>query len=297
MNQLTFILPARRRVGVAVALAMLVPAAAPAGAAALPTLERGDRGHSVKRLQRALHLRADGVFGRGTARAVRRFQRRHHLHADGVVGASTWRALRRGTARGGARGGRARSVRLLQRRLGIASDGVFGPGTARAVRRFQRGRGLTADGIVGPGTWAALGIRGGRPVLKRARLRGSHTRSGIPAAVHRAVAAADRIAGSPYRFGGGHRTFSDSGYDCSGSVSYVLHGAGRLGSPLDSGRLMNYGSPGRGRWITIYANPGHAYMMIRGRRYDTTGRSSNGSRWQPSHRSTAGYVVRHPPGL
>jgi len=115
--------------------------------------------------------------------------------------------------------------------------------------------------------------------------------------VARAIAAANRIAGRPYRFGGGHRSFSDSGYDCSGSVSYVLHGAGRLGSPLDSSALMSYGAPGRGRWITVYANPGHAYMVIRGRRYDTTGRSQTGSRWQPADRSSAGYVVRHPPGL
>jgi hypothetical protein len=290
---------ARRRVGVVVALAIALPVAAPAGASALPTLERGDRGASVKRVQRALHLRADGVFGAGTARAVRRFQRRHHLKADGVVGAGTWRMLRRSATRVRAarRGGRASSVRLLQRRLGVAADGVFGPGTARAVRAFQRRRGLTADGIVGPGTWAALGVRGARPVLKRARRRGSSTRGGMPVAVGRAIAAANRIAGRPYRYGGGHRSFSDSGYDCSGSVSYVLHGAGRLSSPLDSSSLMSYGAPGRGRWITIYAHPGHTYMVIRGRRYDTTGRSSTGSRWQPDHRSTAGYVVRHPPGL
>jgi hypothetical protein len=136
-------------------------------------------------------------------------------------------------------------------------------------------------------------------VLKRTRLRGSSSapRGGVPVAVHRAIAAANRIAGVPYRYGGGHRTFSDSGYDCSGSVSYVLHGAGRLGSPLDSSALMSYGAPGPGRWITIYANPGHAYMVIRGRRYDTTGRSSTGSRWQQVERSTAGYAVRHPPGL
>jgi hypothetical protein len=136
-------------------------------------------------------------------------------------------------------------------------------------------------------------------VLKRTRLHhdGGRGRRAMPVAVHRAIAAANRIAGMPYRYGGGHRTFSDSGYDCSGSVSYVLHGAGRLGSPLDSSSLMSYGVSGRGRWITVYANPGHAYMVIRGRRYDTTGRSQSGSRWQHDHRSTAGYVARHPPGL
>ena len=152
---------------------------------------------------------------------------------------------------------------------------------------------------MGPATWTALGIGGTHPVLKRTRLRGGGSRgvAGIPAAISRAISAANRIAGLPYRYGGGHRSFSDSGYDCSGSVSYVLHGAGSLGNPLDSSALMSYGSPGPGRWITIYANPGHAYMVIRGRRYDTTGRSESGSRWQHDERSTAGYTVRHPPGL
>jgi peptidoglycan hydrolase-like protein with peptidoglycan-binding domain len=297
--------PVRRRAGALLAAAALAPAAAPATASALPTLERGDRGRSVVRLQHGLHITADGVFGRATVRAVRRLQRRHGLRADGIVGAATWRALRRSLHGRGAAArragvtGRGPSVRLLQRRLGVAADGVFGPGTARAVKRFQRSRGLTADGVVGPATWAALGIRGPRPVLKRTRLRGSPSRprSGVPAAVFRAIAAANRIAGMPYRYGGGHRSFSDSGYDCSGSVSYVLHGAGRLARPLDSSALMSYGAPGPGRWITIYANPGHTYLVIRGRRYDTTGRSESGSRWQARERSSAGYVVRHPPGL
>ena len=113
----------------------------------------------------------------------------------------------------------------------------------------------------------------------------------------RAITAANRIAGLPYRFGGGHRSFADSGYDCSGSVSYVLHGSGRLGSPLDSSQLMSYGAAGPGRWVTIYSNPGHAYMTIRGRRFDTSAQWQGGSRWSIFNRSSAGYTVRHPPGL
>jgi peptidoglycan hydrolase-like protein with peptidoglycan-binding domain len=290
--------PARRALA-AFALAALVALAGADGAQALPTLHRHDRGRAVRVLQRALHIRADGLFGRGTVHAVKRFQRRHGLRADGVVGDATWHALRaarRSRAAGARVQTRGPSVRLVQRRLGLTADGVFGPATAAAVRDFQRARGLTADGIVGPATWAALGLGSGHPVLKRAHL---HARpgGGAPVAVARAIAAANRIAGFPYRFGGGHSSFHDSGYDCSGSVSYVLHGAGVLASPLDSGALMSWGSPGRGRFITVYANPGHAYMVIRGRRYDTSGRSQTGSRWQPAGRSSRGYVARHAPGL
>jgi Putative peptidoglycan binding domain len=273
------------------AVALVAASCALPAAAAPPTLERGDRGPSVRRLQRALHLSADGVFGRDTVRAVRRLQRRHGLRPDGIVGPATWRVL------GGARSsgsGRRRAVRILQRRIGVAVDGVFGPDTQAAVRSFQRSHGLTDDGIVGPATWAALGVHGSRPVLKRA---GRGHRRGIPAAVWHAVSAANRIAGKPYRYGGGHGSFHDSGYDCSGSVSYVLHGAGLLGRPLSSSGLMHWGAPGRGRWITVYAHPSHTFLVIRGRRYDTTGRSDSGSRWQPAMRSTAGYVTRHPPGL
>ncbi|HEV3001903.1 MAG TPA: peptidoglycan-binding protein [Solirubrobacteraceae bacterium] len=277
--------------------------AVPASAAAERTLERGDRGAAVEKLQRLLHVRADGVFGTGTRRALRRFQRRHGLTADGVAGPATWRALKRsGRARRSSGSGRVASrgasVRLLQRRLGIAADGVFGPATQRAVKRFQRSRGLTADGIVGPATWAALGVRGRHPVLRRGRLRGgSSTGGGIPIRVRRAIRAANRIARRPYRLGGGHRSFRDSAYDCSGTVSYVLHAAGALSSPLDSGSLARWGSPGPGRWITVYANRGHAFMVIRGRRFDTSALGRGGSRWTSTMRSTAGYTVRHPPGL
>ena len=269
------------------------------------TVERGDRGPTVRKLQRLLGVKADGIFGKGTVRAVKRFQRRRGLEADGIAGRGTWRALkRRSTARRAGGGGRVQSrgssVRLLQRRLGVAADGVFGPGTFRAVKRFQRRRGLTADGVVGPATWRALGIRGRHPVLKRARLRSrsrGSRRGGLPVRVRRMIRAANRIATKPYRLGGGHRSFRDSAYDCSGTVSYVLHGAGMLSSPLDSTGLMSYGRPGRGRWVTIYAHGGHTFMTINGRRFDTSMRGPGNSRWGRGMRPTAGYTVRHPPGL
>jgi peptidoglycan hydrolase-like protein with peptidoglycan-binding domain len=290
-------LPPRGRTRPAAAsVAALATLGAPAVAVAKHgVVERGDHGRRVTRLQQALHIDADGAFGRHTVRALKRFQRRHGLTPDGVAGPATWAALRasgrvaRIASHRVAR--RGSSVRLAQRRLGVAADGVFGPGTKHAVRAFQRAHGLTADGVVGPATWSALGVGGRHPVLKPSR---GGSPGGLPARVARAIRAGNRINSLPYRYGGGHGSFSDSGYDCSGSVSYVLHAAGALGSPLDSGELMSYGAPGRGRYITVYANAGHAFAVVNGRRFDTSGA---GGRWQSSMRSSAGYVVRHPVGL
>ena len=278
------------------------PLAATASAAAKP-LKKGSKGPRVKKAQRWLGIHADGIFGSGTKRAVKRFQRAHGLTPDGIVGPATWAALRRAAHQGGGRSAHHASkrsrVRLLQRRLGITADGVFGPATARAVRRFQRAHGLTPDGIVGPATWAALGHAGISTVLKRAKTGGGGGArgGGLPVRVRRIIAAGNRIADKPYKYGGGHGQWEDSGYDCSGSVSYALHGAGYLSSALTSGDFMSWGSPGKGRWVTIYAAPGHVYMIVAGRRFDTTGRSETGTRWQTAERSSAGYVIRHPPGL
>ena len=285
----------RVRAMIVAALAALL-LLAPATAQADP-LKRGSSGPRVAKVQRWLGLTPDRIFGPATRRAVKRFQRRHGLTADGIVGPATWAALKRSHARrasrGGGSGGRS-AVALVQRELGIAADGVFGPATEAAVKRFQRRHGLTADGVVGPATWAALGHSGRTSVLKR---RGGGGGGSSPAVVRRVIRAANRIAHKPYKYGGGHARWNDSGYDCSGSVSYALHGGGLLSSPLTSGGFMRWGAAGPGRHITIYASPGHVYMVIDGRRFDTTGRSETGSRWQPSDRSSAGYVVRHPPGL
>ncbi len=296
----------RRLAARAFSTALLIAAllALPASASALGTLKPGSRGPSVERLQLALRLPADGIYGARTKAVVKRFQRRHRLTADGLVGPATWRALkisgptRRKTSSGSNKGS---AVKALQRRLRIGADGVFGPGTSAAVKRFQRRRGLTADGVVGRATWRALGFSGNRSVLKRGRSRRGNSGGGpVPGRIARAIRAANRIARKPYRYGGGHGTFRDTGYDCSGSISYVLHGGGLINTQLTSGGFMNWGSAGPGRWITIYANRGHAYMKIRTangwRRYDTSG-MDDGTRWDSRKRSTSGYAVRHPTGF
>jgi cell wall-associated NlpC family hydrolase len=123
-----------------------------------------------------------------------------------------------------------------------------------------------------------------------------------PPQVQQAIWAANRIVGLPYVYGGGHnRTFSGRGYDCSGTVSYALHGGTMLSSPLDSSSFMHWGQTGQGSWITIWTNPGHAFMYIAGIRLDTSAVSDphggNGPRWRPMHRPTRGFHARHPNGL
>ena len=123
-----------------------------------------------------------------------------------------------------------------------------------------------------------------------------------PDAVKQAIWAANQIVGLPYRMGGGHKLgFTDRGYDCSGTVSFALHGAGLLTVPRDSSSFLRFGQSGRGAWITIYTNPGHAFAVIAGLRLDTSAAGDpsglSGPRWRPNLRSTRGYKARHPVGL
>jgi Putative peptidoglycan binding domain len=271
----------------------------PTATASRPARARASRSRrEVRRLQRRLGIPADGVFGPQTQRAVRRFQRRRGLTVDGIVGPVTREALglgagpvlkreRLGSRRAGRRLSRRAEVRALQRALGIPADGIFGPQTESAVRRFQRRHGLVADGVVGSITRRALGLGSGRTLKRR----------GAGGALRRLVRAANRIADRPFRLGGGHRTFEDSAYDCSGTLSYVLHRAGLLTYALTSGGFMSYGKPGPGRHVTIYAHRTHAFMVVDGRRYDTTAIRETGSRWTWTPRSMRGFMARHPPGL
>ena len=263
---------------------------------------RGD----VRALQRKVGVAADGIFGPATERALKRWQRRHGLVADGIAGPQTRAAMglgagpvlkrrqastRRVRAGDAHRGGSG--VRSLQRRIGVPADGVFGPATEAALKRWQAAHGLVPDGVAGRQTREKLGLGPG-PVLKRGGGGSGGRRAGR---IERLVRAANRIAHAPYKYGGGHGTYHDSGYDCSGSVSYALHFAGLLRTPLDSSGFMSYGLPGRGRHVTIYANSGHVFMTVDGRRFDTSAIRETGSRWTSTRRSSSGYVVRHPPGL
>lgn len=145
---------------------------------------------------------------------------------------------------------------------------------------------------------------GSRPLVNgnRAVLRNgvAYAPSNAPDRVKSAIWAVNTIRGMPYVWGGGHGSFNDRGYDCSGTVSFALHHAGLLGSPLPSNDLMRYGERGRGRWFTIYSRRGHTFAVIAGLRLDTTDFRYGGDvgpRWHNDFRDTRGFVATHPVGL
>jgi peptidoglycan hydrolase-like protein with peptidoglycan-binding domain len=211
-------------------------------------------------------------------------------------------------------------IARLQQALHLPVDGEFGPETESAVRRLQERHGLDVDGVVGPSTWNVIGVSDESTLTPPASALAGFGpgRSDSPSSagsagatstatgdegegssvVARVIAAADEIATRPYVYGGGHGSFESEGYDCSGSVSYALHGGGLLSSPEDSSGLESYGEAGPGKYITIYANAEHAYMTIDGRRYDTVALQEDGSRWANSPGDDGGgFVERHPDGL
>jgi cell wall-associated NlpC family hydrolase len=155
--------------------------------------------------------------------------------------------------------------------------------SATAVPRMRRSSGPTSDAAVSQADVLKNGIA--LPPIE------------APAPVRQIIEAGNSIARTPYLWGGGHGKWLDKGYDCSGSISYALASAGLLNAPLDSGRLMGWGKPGAGKWVTIYTNPGHVYMVVAGVRFDTSGTRATGSRWQSSMRPGGGFVARHPSGL
>ena len=212
-------------------------------------------------------------------------------------------------------GMRGRDVRVLQdflTRAGFKTtiDGQYGPGTARRVRTWEASERRRVDGRVSRPDAKALRITVESSSAERKTLVAPATGKAVvgsgglavapadaPPQVKAIIAAGNRIATKPYKYGGGHGQWEDSGYDCSGSMSYAFHGAGMLDQALDSTGFMSWGEPGAGTWVTIYAKGSHAYMIVAGLRFDTSGRANQGTRWQADMRSPAGYTVRHPEGL
>ena len=211
-------------------------------------------------------------------------------------------------------------VRQLQKLLttyGLTTsiDGQFGSHTASRVRLWEEATDRAVNGrvsrrqAVALQTTVASGERYVAPLAETvptvATGRATLAADGItaiappdaPARVEAIIAAGNAIATKPYKYGGGHGKWKDSGYDCSGSMSYAFHGAGMLDTALDSTGFMSWGEAGKGTWVTTYANSGHSYMVVAGLRFDTSGLDADGSRWHTSRRSAAGYTVRHPNGL
>lgn len=252
-----------------------VPAVLPIASAhaATPTvlgdrgLRHGMRGRDVKELQRLLNRAGfrtpvSGTYARHTVRSILAFQRAAGLEGSGVAGRRTIRALRGAAASGGA-------APLATPTEPTATTTTAPAGTPRDPSQVAT---ITAAGLaVAP--------------------------AGAPKAVRDLIAAGNEIATTPYRYGGGHGSFEDDAYDCSGSVGYALHGAGLLDRTVTSGDLESWGTAGAGSWLTVYANAGHTFLVVAGIRFDTSGQRKAGTRWQPMDRDTDGFVVRRAPGL
>jgi peptidoglycan hydrolase-like protein with peptidoglycan-binding domain len=246
-------------------MTLLTPAAAEARFGD-ETLQIGDRGRDVKIAQKYLtragiRTTADGVYGRVTASKVKRFERGADLRVDGKLSPADARTLKEVARRGSESGG---------------DDDSGGNGGADAGAMPQAN-----------GETAQISADGKTAVAP----------ANAPEEVKQAIAAANRITDTPYKYGGGHGDFEDSGYDCSGAVSYALHGAGLLDEPLDSSGLARWGESGEGQWITVYGKSSHAYIVIAGARFDTSGEGEEGPRWRHEKGSLSGYSVRHPEGL
>jgi cell wall-associated NlpC family hydrolase len=263
-------------------------------------LTLGMQGFDVTVLQRdlsALNFRvpATGRFNQPTLIRLKAFQRRYHLTVDGAAGPTSISELKR----------------LLSSKLHITE-------TALAAKELASGQSVTSttssnaplpagdtglSGGVGLGPGSAGTGSQSSPVQAANLIDGiAVPAAGTPQAIVNMIDAGNRIAFDPYIYGGGHGSFNAVGYDCSGSVSYVLHAAGLLATPLDSEQFLNYGLPGKGNWLTIYTNgPTHAYIEIAGLWYDTAAQSAtNGNdRWSLTRIAEPGYgkfVPRHPAG-
>lgn len=276
---------------------------------------------TVRRFQRAANLRASGVADVRTLRALkgatdgsaaRNTSGGYDVRSSGTSSRHLGDRipLRRGMS--------GHDVKILQdflERTGYATsvDGEFGSGTVKSVKKFETDQQIDVDGVVDAADIDLLrslvdgeqtGVSANQPAATTPGSKATIGPDGLaiapadaPDAVKQIIAAGNAIAKTPYIYGGGHGKWQDRGYDCSGSVSYALHGANLLDEALPSGSFTSWGEKGPGQWVTLYANSTHMYMVVAGIRFDTSGRAQDGSRWHTSMRSSSGYTVVHPPGL
>jgi cell wall-associated NlpC family hydrolase len=239
------------------------------------------------------------------------------IAADAVAASYATRTLKVGSS--------GSDVRALQRYLDRAGfdtgvDGQFGPRTRSSVMAFELAEERRANGKASRGEQRLVRTRAvsaqtddvaetgqfdtASPVSEAPAEEAYIGADGLavapasaPDEVKAIIAAGNEIATKPYKYGGGHGRWRDSGYDCSGSVSYVLHAAGLLDASMPSGGFMSWGERGRGQWVTVRANSGHAYLIVAGLRFDTSARKLTGNRWSDEMRSASGFAGRHPDGL
>ena len=189
----------------------------------------------------------------------------------------------------GAATGKHRSHKAVKRSTGGAGYGESTTASSPAVAPVPVNGPTTGPTVPGTAAKIVNGV--------------AYAPASAPLAVQRAIWAGDAIRLKPYVYGGGHAKWNDVGYDCSGSVSYVLHAAGLIKTSMDSSDFMAWGASGLGQWITVYTNPGHAFVQIAGIRLDTSAEGDphpvpgSGPRWRPVMRSTSGYMARHLSGF
>jgi peptidoglycan hydrolase-like protein with peptidoglycan-binding domain len=247
-------------------------------------LTLGAKGRDVKVLQKDLTAlgyvaATDGELGPQTRASIRSFERAAGLRIDGVMSPKNARTLKRVVRKGGEAGAVSRGPAApVLPTLTTAPASTPAVPTAPAQATGQVSSGPPTNGTIGADGLAIAP-------------------AGAPAAVVAIIAAGNLIAHRPYLYGGGHDTWQDSGYDCSGSVSFALHGAGLIDTPMSSYDFPGWGDPGPGQWVTVYGMDSHAYMVVAGLRFDTSASKGGGSRWTTEPRSSAGYLAVHPPGL
>ncbi|HEX7299558.1 MAG TPA: peptidoglycan-binding protein [Solirubrobacteraceae bacterium] len=274
---------------------------------------------AVKRFQRASRLKPSGTVDRKTVAALKRALRGTSANLNGGFDPddpdTSHHSL--GDRIPVQRGMSGHDIRVLQDFLTRAGfkvrvDGEFGASTEKAVKQFETAQTRTVDGIMDAADIDALRTLAGEPdpgagTMPTQLAPGDRAQIGAdglaiapasaPPQVQAIIAAGNQIASKPYKYGGGHGKWNDSGYDCSGSVSYALHGAGLLDTALPSGDFTDWGDAGPGQWVTLYARASHIYMVVAGIRFDTSGRTKANTRWQADMRSSKGYTARHPTGL